>query len=53
LIFLSAFGYLTAAGDPEKVKTASHRLLYAVIAVAVGLMAYGIPALVNNFLSRK
>ncbi len=52
-IFLAAFGYLTAAGDPEKVKNASHRLLYAVIAVAVGLMAYGIPTLVNNFLRGK
>lgn len=52
-IFIAAFGYLTAAGDPEKVRNASHRLLYAVIAVAVGLMAYGIPTLVNNFLSRR
>lgn len=49
-IFLAAFKYLTAAGDPEKVKSASHSLLYAVVAIAVGILAYGIPALVGSFL---
>ncbi|TSC81708.1 MAG: hypothetical protein G01um101420_905 [Parcubacteria group bacterium Gr01-1014_20] len=49
-IFYAAFLYLTAAGDAEKVKTASHALLYGVIAIAVGLMAYGLPVLVRNVL---
>ncbi len=49
-IFYAAFLYLTAAGDAEKVKTASHALLYGVIAIAVGLMAYGLPFLVKNVL---
>ena len=49
-IFYAAFLYLTAAGDAEKVKTASHALLYGVIAIAVGLMAYGLPVLVKNVL---
>ena len=40
-IFVAAFQYFTAAGNPEKVKEANKRLLWAFIAIAVGLMAYG------------
>jgi hypothetical protein len=49
-VFYAAFLYLTAAGDEEKVKKASHQLLYAVVAIAVGIMAYGLPVLVGAFL---
>ena len=49
-VFYAAYLYLTAAGDEEKVKKASHTLMYAVVAIAVGIMAYGIPVLVNTFL---
>jgi len=51
--FYAGFLYLTSAGEPEKVQKASHMVLYGAIAVAVGLMAYGFPALVNNFLLRR
>jgi hypothetical protein len=50
-IFVAAFKYLTAAGDPTKVKAASTMLLYAVVAIAVAILSWGIPAFVNNFLS--
>lgn len=49
-VFIAAYKYLTAGGDPEKVKSASSNLLYAVIAIAVAIMAYGLPVLVGNFL---
>ena len=49
-VFMAAYKYLTAGGDPEKVKSASSNLLYAVIAIAVAIMAYGLPVLVGNFL---
>lgn len=49
-VFYAAFLYLTAAGNEEQVKKASSQLLYAVIAIAVGLMAYGLPAFVKTFL---
>lgn len=49
-VFYAAFLYLTAAGNEEQVKKASSQLLYAVIAIAVGLMAYGLPAFVDTFL---
>jgi len=52
-VFYAGFLYLTAAGDPEKVKKAGAQLLYAVIAIAIGLMAYGLPVLVNAFLGSR
>jgi hypothetical protein len=47
-VILAAFNYLTAGGDPEKVKTASSQLIYAAIAVAVGLLARGLPFFVGG-----
>jgi len=47
-IIIAAFKYLTAGGDPEKVKGASHMLLYAAIAVVVGILARAVPTLVGS-----
>ena len=47
-VLIAAFKYLTAAGDPEKVKSASHTLIYAAVAVAVALLAKGIPVIVGT-----
>ena len=49
-VLYAAFLYLTAAGEPEKVKTASHTLLYAAVAVIVALIAKGLPFIVNSFI---
>ena len=49
-IIVAAFKYLTAAGDPEKVKGAGSTLLYAAIAVGVALLARAIPLIVASFL---
>jgi hypothetical protein len=49
MVLIAAYGYLTSGGDPEKVKTASHRLLYAAIAIVVGLIAVSFPDLVGSF----
>mgnify|MGYP001566896119 CR=1 FL=1 len=48
-VLIAAFKYLTAAGDPEKVKAASHTLVYAAVAVAVAIVAKGVPLIVGNF----
>ncbi|MFH1192951.1 MAG: hypothetical protein V1656_01380 [Candidatus Jorgensenbacteria bacterium] len=48
-ILYSAFLYLTSGGDEEKVGKAKGYLVYAVIAIAVGLLARGIVALVQTF----
>ncbi len=50
-IILAAFSYLTAGGDPGKVKKANNQLIYAIVAVAVALIAYGIEALVRSALT--
>lgn len=49
-IVLGAYRYLTSAGEAEKVKSAQNTLLYAAIAVAVALLAWGIPHIVANFI---
>jgi len=47
-IIVAAFKYLTAGGDPEKVKGASHTLIYAVVAVVVAIVARALPSLVGS-----
>lgn len=49
-ILFAGITYMTAQGDPEKVKTANQRLLYGIIAIVVGLIAYGLPKLVEAIL---
>jgi len=49
-IIVAAFKYLTAAGDPEKVKAAGSTLLYAAVAVGVALLARAVPLIVASFL---
>jgi len=47
------FLYMTAAGDSEKVSKAKKQILYAVIAIVVGLMAKGAPALIESLLKAR
>ena len=47
-ILMAAFRYLTAAGDDEKIKKAHTALIYAVVAIAVGLLAQGIRFIVGQ-----
>jgi magnesium-transporting ATPase (P-type) len=49
-VIWAAFLYLTAAGDPEKVKAAGHTLLYAAVAIIVGLIAKGLPLIVSSLI---
>lgn len=50
-IILAAFTYLTAQGDPEKVGKAKDRIVYAVVAIVVALIAVGIDVFIESFLS--
>lgn len=47
-IVYAAYLYLTAAGDPEKVKTASSVIIYAAVAIGVGLLAQVIVAIAEG-----
>lgn len=51
-LLLAGFGYLTANGDPGKIKKASSKLIYGVIGVGVGLLASGVKAIIKSFLSK-
>ncbi|TSC81709.1 MAG: hypothetical protein G01um101420_906 [Parcubacteria group bacterium Gr01-1014_20] len=52
-IFYAGFIYMTAADDTEKVKKAKKQLLYSIIAIALGIMAYGFPVLVRSILESR
>ncbi len=52
-IIVAAFKYLTAAGEPEKVKSAGSTLLYAAVAVGVALLARAVPLIVASFLGAQ
>ncbi|MEK7510330.1 MAG: hypothetical protein AAB567_02080 [Patescibacteria group bacterium] len=47
-IILAAFQFLTGGGDPGKLAEARNKLIYAAVAIAVALMARGIPVVVKN-----
>ena len=49
LIF-AAFSYLTSGGDPEKTKTAMNSVIYAIVAIAVAMISFGIKAVVQSIL---
>ena len=50
-VFYSAFLFLTGGGSQEKVETARRVLTYAIVGVAVALLAFAIPALVKLIIS--
>jgi TRAP-type C4-dicarboxylate transport system permease small subunit len=50
-VIWSAFNYLTANGEPEKISQANRRIVYAGIAVAVAVLARAIPTVICNFIS--
>lgn len=49
-ILMAGFKYLTAGGDAKEIDSAKHMLTYAIVGIAVGLLAFAIPAIVQNFL---
>jgi hypothetical protein len=49
-VIFAAFTYLTAGGAEVKVKKATNMLIYAVVAVVVALIAWGIESIVRNAL---
>jgi len=52
-IFYAGYEYLTSTTNPENVGKANKALLYAAIAIVVGLVAYGIPAFIDTFLRSR
>lgn len=50
-VIVAAFNYLTAGGDSEKVGEANKKIVYAAVAVAVGLLAKAVPYVVSSVLN--
>ena len=51
MFVFSGILFLTAQGEPEKIKTARHAFLWGVVGVVVGIVAYSIIAIVSSFLT--
>ena len=51
MIVWAGFNYLTAAGNQEKVTNANHMLIYAVVAIAVAIIAKGVPGIIGGILT--
>lgn len=51
MIIIAAYRYLTAGGDESKVSTAHKTLIYALIAIGIGLLAKGLIFLVGELVS--
>jgi len=50
MLVYAGFNYVTASGNEEKIKTATKTLIFALIGVAIALLAKGLPMLVQDFL---
>lgn len=50
MILFTAYKYLTAGGDEEKVKSAHQNLIYTLVAIAVALLATVLPSFVQSVL---
>lgn len=51
-ILVSAFEYLTAWGNEERLKAAKNTLVYALVAIVLAVLARGIVSIVVNVLVR-
>ena len=49
MIILAAWEYLTGGGNEEKIASAKNKVIYALVAIAIAVIAGGIVALVRNF----
>jgi hypothetical protein len=49
MFLVGGYRYATAGGDAESVSKANKTLLYAAIAIVVGLVAGGVPTLIGSF----
>ena len=49
-VLYAAFLYMTSGGDTEKASTAQRVLTYAIVAMVIGVVAGGLPVLVQNLI---
>jgi len=49
-VILAAFTYLTGGDDPEKIKSATHKIIYAAIAIAIALVSVGANVIIKDLI---
>lgn len=49
-IIYAAFKFLTAGGDEKKIEEARQQLIYAIVALAVAMLATGVVTVLKEFL---
>lgn len=49
-VILAAFDYLTGVDNPEKIKSATHKIIYAAIAIAIALVSVGANTIIETFI---
>ncbi len=50
MFIVAGFTFLTANGDPSKIKTAQHAVVWAMVGVGVAVLAYSLVIVVTNLL---
>lgn len=50
LILWAAFSFLTSSGDETKIKKARNTLVYAIVAIVLGLLAFVITGFIANLI---
>ena len=51
-VILAAFTYLTGGDDPEKIKSATHKIIYAAIAITVALISVGANVIIKDLIGQ-
>lgn len=52
MILSSAYNFTTAGGDEEKIKTARRQLIYALVGIAVALLAFTLPTTIGGLIQQ-
>ncbi|MBI5306325.1 hypothetical protein HZB04_01945 [Candidatus Wolfebacteria bacterium] len=53
MVVFAAYEYLTGAEDPERIKNAHKRLIWAAVAIVVALLALSFNLIVKNFIDKS
>lgn len=51
-ILIAAFNFLTAQGDPEKIKSSRAQILWACVAIAIALISVGAAQIIQAFINK-
>ena len=51
-VFWAGYKYLKSGGEPEKITEARDTLIYAMVAIAIGILAFSFPRFVENLILR-